>query len=101
MAAARNTGTNVATGEYVYYLESDDEITPDCIERMVKAAKIRPNVEVVQGHRIIIPQRKCTYPILEGVDYVEDNDWIRQHYYRVGEKLPVTAWNKRKHPTPF
>ena len=25
-----------ATGEYIYFLDSDDEITPDCIDKLVK-----------------------------------------------------------------
>ena len=27
--------TRKAQGDYVYYLDSDDEITPDCIETLV------------------------------------------------------------------
>jgi magnesium transporter len=34
LSAARNTGTEAAIGEYLYYLDSDDEITEDCIERL-------------------------------------------------------------------
>lgn len=35
LSAARNTGIDAATGEYIYFLDSDDEITPDCIEKLV------------------------------------------------------------------
>lgn len=37
LSAARNTGLENATGDYVYFMDSDDEITPDCIERHYNA----------------------------------------------------------------
>lgn len=95
LSAARNTGTAAATGEYVYYLDSDDEIIPKCIEKMVEAVIKYPDVEMVQGFRQIIPHRdNSDYTILKDVEYVDDNNWIREHFYCCGERLPVTAWNK-------
>ena len=36
VAAARNTGLNAATGDYIYSVDADDYIEPDTIESLVK-----------------------------------------------------------------
>ncbi len=40
LSAARNTGMDAATGDYIYFLDSDDSITTDCIEQLLKPLSI-------------------------------------------------------------
>lgn len=37
LSAARNTGMKYATGKYLFFMDSDDEITTDCIEKHYKS----------------------------------------------------------------
>ena len=49
VSAARNTGVHHATGKWLYFLDSDDEITPHCIETLLKVGEEDEATEMVHG----------------------------------------------------
>lgn len=96
LSAARNTGTNASTGEYVYYLDSDDAMTPDCLELMAAEVEKHPEVEMVMGaHEIIYANASKKVSLASRtVGYVDDNEWIRYLFFKDEADLKVTAWNR-------
>ena len=47
LSAARNTGITNACGKYVYFVDSDDTILPDCLERIMAVAQKYPDAEMI------------------------------------------------------
>lgn len=49
LSAARNTGTAAAKGDYVLYVDSDDIITNDCVEKLMAQVLRDQSIEIVSG----------------------------------------------------
>lgn len=96
LSAARNTGFAAATGNYVFYLDSDDEMTPDCLEKLSAPLLRDRSIEMVMGNydpisdgSPIFDQDRKRLPRIELVSKEEN----RRLFFSNGN-YPVVAWNK-------
>lgn len=87
LSAARNTGFEAAVGEYVYFLDSDDYITSDCLERLYHAA-VESEADVTIGDYSVVGGKDTWLAHLNGEQCGDPlQGYICGQYY-------VMAWNK-------
>lgn len=94
LSASRNTGTDAATGDYLYYLDSDDYISPNCIERLVSVVDDDPSIEMVQGNCMMTCDG--TENLLYRLDHsieTTDNDKTRKEFFK-NRNIYISVWNR-------
>jgi len=92
LSFARNTGTDAASGSYIFYLDGDDEISSDCIEKLVKPCLIDNSIEMVMGGTARHHNGKQTYKILLEKDFLTKES-VRNYFFSKNG-FYVGAWNK-------
>ena len=108
LSAARNTGTDAATGTYIYYVDSDDEMTTDCLEKLAAPVEHDDSIEMVMGDYRIDNSAMIgwKYQLIRKLGtpqprFMQDtplelksNEEIREWFYSGKILRPVNVWNK-------
>lgn len=82
LSAARNTGLQAAKGCYVYFLDSDDELMPDCLT-LLTACLSAHHYDFVIGGMQLMGKRTQTSPLtLPHGTALMSNSHIRQAYFQ-------------------
>lgn len=94
-SATRNRGIKIASGDYLYFLDSDDFITEDAILKLYQLSLKYPDAELICGDIDTFPQRggvpdlQLKNKVLP--EYIESDEEIRRLWL---DFIPVAACNK-------
>lgn len=96
LSATRNVGVEIAKGEYLFFLDGDDVLMPDCIEKLVRPVKTDSTIDVVSGlyrhFSDVLPTPPIKQKIHAEIDIPSQKE-VREFYFG-GRGYPMVAWNK-------
>ena len=98
LSAARNTGIGEAIGDCIYFMDSDDEIAPDCIEKLMSPVMADATIEMVMGNYSILAENGCQVKRFEQPIEKDQEEFaslsVVRDYYLDRRGFYVYAWNK-------
>lgn len=96
LGAVRNTAIENAKGEYLYFLDSDDEITLDCISILYNHMIEYPVDFVAASHDIVSSEGRLKEQILYNDRIIHEDGIfsVAKAYYKDEVSINVHAWNK-------
>lgn len=100
LGPARNTGQDAATGDYILFVDSDDTINLDILDKMLNSA-LKYNSDMVFANTRLVYEvesvKKRAENIQKYLSFKSDTEEFKidiGNYSFYAENLPCVAWNK-------
>lgn len=90
LSISRNNGMKIATGDYIFFLDSDDYISDDCIEKMVNLIHKHPEVDIVKGNHLDRSRNETIISAHIPSSVIKKKELIKLFFLGY---VPCMAWN--------
>lgn len=96
LSVVRNTGIVNSMGDFIYFLDSDDDIDIDCIKLLVEN-QLKTNAQLILSQNRWIntfdhSTKDFGFPTNSDDKYYNNNNTIFKAYCE--DRFPITSWNK-------
>ena len=93
LSCSRNTGLNNAQGDYIFFLDSDDYISTDCLDLLSKRLTCNDGqIDMVVGNSYDFQHKKYWQNKDGEAQLLTDHDDIMRLFLQF--EIPMMAWNK-------
>ena len=92
LSATRNTGVDSSSGDYVFFLDSDDRISSDCISRLTAVLLEYPQADFVMGNIFHAKDQKSYMPKDGPVLVIDSQEELFRRLFDM--KIPNSACNR-------
>ena len=91
LSAARNTGIEAASCDYIFFLDSDDALPLDSLERLAKPLQNERTIDMVMGNRLFALAPSAS-PLVQLETDLVSLETVRGYLLTHG--FSIAAWNK-------
>lgn len=95
VSVARNNALNIATGDYIYFVDGDDYLHPNALSLLAAQVEQHPGIDMVMGYFCDdCNQIYRDIDIYKRQQFINNPEWIQYAFLRLDGEFNITSTDK-------